>query len=86
MRSARLLERIIGGDVSNVRFTDLLRLVRELGFQLDRGSGSHRIFSHPEFREKLNLQMVEGQAKPYQVKQVVKLITKYNLRLTRRHG
>jgi hypothetical protein len=33
VRSARLLERIVGGDVSNVRFTDLLRLARELGFE-----------------------------------------------------
>ena len=86
MRSARLLERIVGGDVSNVRFTDLLRLAGELGFELDRRRGSHRILSHPEFSERLNLQIVQGQAKPYQVRQVVKLITKYNLKLTNRHG
>jgi len=43
--------------------------------------GSHHIFVHPEVRELVNLQNVKGQVKPYQVKQFMALIERYNLEL-----
>jgi len=46
---------------------------------LGGGKGSHRIFVRREIREMLNFQEVKGKAKPYQVKQFVKIIEKYNL-------
>ena len=51
------------------------------GFKLDRVSGSHHILVHPEIPELINLQNVKGKAKPYQVKQLLKIVEKYNLHL-----
>lgn len=51
------------------------------GFRLSRVQGSHHIFVHAEIPELLNLQDVEGQAKPYQIRQFLRLVERYNLRL-----
>jgi len=56
-------------------------LVRAFGFRLSRISGSHHIFTHPRIPELVNLQDVRGQAKPYQVRQFMKLVERYNLQL-----
>jgi len=55
--------------------------VRAFGFRLSRISGSHHIFTHPRIPELVNLQDVRGQAKPYQVRQFMKLVERYNLQL-----
>jgi predicted RNA binding protein YcfA (HicA-like mRNA interferase family) len=67
--------------VQNVRFRDLVRLAEAVGFVLARREGSHHAFSHPEVQELLNLQEVLGEAKPYQVRQLLRLIERYNLNL-----
>jgi len=36
---------------------------------------------HPDVRELVNLQEVGGKAKPYQVKQLMELVERYNLAL-----
>ena len=77
----RLLARIDGGDVANVAFYDLARLLVRLGFVLRRTTGSHHIYVHPEVPQAVNIQEVGGKAKPYQVRQVVRLIERYNLSL-----
>jgi len=56
-------------------------LARAFGFRLSRISGSHHIFTHPRIPELVNLQDVRGQAKPYQVRQFMKLVERYNLQL-----
>jgi predicted RNA binding protein YcfA (HicA-like mRNA interferase family) len=48
---------------------------------LVRRSGSHHIFTHPDVTELVNLQDVKGEAKPYQIRQFLRLVEKYNLRL-----
>ena len=65
----------------NLRFRQVAHLVKELGFTLARVSGSHHIFAHPLVPELVNLQSVDGQCKPYQVRQVLSLIDRYNLKL-----
>ena len=52
-----------------------------IGFRLDRISGGHHIFLHPDLPELINLQNVKGKAKPYQIKQLLKIIEKYNLHM-----
>jgi hypothetical protein len=42
---------------------------------------SHHIFVHAGLPELLNLQNVNGKAKPYQVRQLLQLIERYNLRM-----
>jgi len=43
--------------------------------------GSHHIFVHPDVKEIVNLQNVKGQVKPYQVRQVLKIVERYDLEL-----
>ncbi len=81
MKPRKLLVRIARGTVTNVAFADLLSLVEDLGFERRRVSGSHHIFAHPGIPELINLQDVHGQAKPYQVRQLLRLVERYDLRL-----
>lgn len=66
---------------NNVRFGDLEDLVFAFGFRLKRIRGSHRLYSHPTVRTRLNLQVAHGEATPYQVRQFLKLVEEHNLTL-----
>jgi predicted RNA binding protein YcfA (HicA-like mRNA interferase family) len=81
MRPRKLLARITRGDVQNVAYEDFCRLVESFGFTNVRTSGSHRIYVHPAIPELVNLQDVDGQAKPYQIRQLLRLVERYNLPL-----
>jgi hypothetical protein len=81
MNPRRLLARVARGDLANVSFADMRRLVEAFGFELRRTSGSHHVFAHPNVRELLNLQEVRGQAKPYQIRQFLRLVERYALTL-----
>jgi len=81
VRPSKLLRRLTRGDLANVRYSDFARLLQRFGFRLIRSSGSHRIFSHPGIPELLNLQDVRGEAKPYQIRQFLRLIEWYDLKL-----
>jgi predicted RNA binding protein YcfA (HicA-like mRNA interferase family) len=81
MRPRKLLARIARGTVSNVAFADIRNLVEALGFELRRVSASHHIYAHPDIPELVNLQDAHGQAKPYQVRQILRLIERYDLKL-----
>lgn len=64
----------------NVHFDDAVRLARMAGFKEVRTRGSHHIFRHERHRELiLNLQERGGEAKPYQVRQLVRLIEDHDL-------
>ena len=80
-RSRLLLQRILAGrSDANLRFDDLRVLLRELGF-IERVRGSHHIFRREGVTERINLQRDDGQAKPYQVRQVRRVILKYGLKV-----
>ena len=80
MRSRKILAKVLGGSL-NVSFSDMQRLVEAFGYRLARVSGSHHIYSHPAVRELVNLQNDHGKAKPYQIRQFLKLVEEYNLQL-----
>ena len=65
----------------NFAFHDLLNLARAFGFELSRISGSHHILVHPDVDRPHNLQEVGGKAKPYQVRQFIRLVEENNLSL-----
>ena len=67
-----------GTSDAGVAFSDLRQLLSALGFQ-ERIRGSHHIFTRDGVVEILNLQSKGGKAKPYQVKQVRRVILAYKL-------
>jgi predicted RNA binding protein YcfA (HicA-like mRNA interferase family) len=80
MKARKILEKVLASQ-ANVSFADMCKLVEEIGFRLSRVRGSHHIFVHPDVPELVNLQEVKGKAKPYQVRQFLKLVEEYNLQL-----
>ena len=81
MNRRRLLRRLTQGALQNVAFDDMVSLVEGFGFRLARVSGSHHIFVHPDVQELVNIQSVAGEAKPYQIRQFLRLVERYNLKL-----
>ena len=77
--ASKMLARLAIGSVQNVAFNDLVSLVEGFGFRLARVSGSHHIFAHPAISELVNLQDVGGKAKPYQIRQFLKLVERHRL-------
>lgn len=58
-----------------------MALAEGFGFRAGRSRGSHQTYFHPDVPEQLNLQPRHGEAKPYQIRQLLRLIERYNLRL-----
>jgi predicted RNA binding protein YcfA (HicA-like mRNA interferase family) len=81
MKRRRLLKRLSEGQLKNVAFGDMINMVEGFGFQLARVRGSHHIFINPGIPELVNLQEVNGEAKPYQIRQFLRLVERYNLTL-----
>ena len=80
MNERKILQRILSGS-RNIRFAQMTALAEAFGFHLARIQGSHHIFVHPEVPELVNLQQVKGEAKPYQIRQFLKLVERYDLEL-----
>jgi predicted RNA binding protein YcfA (HicA-like mRNA interferase family) len=81
MNRRKLLQRLSQGALHNVRFQDMISLLEGFGFQLVRIEGSHHVFTHPTIQELVNLQDVRGEAKPYQIRQFLRIIERYDLKL-----
>ena len=81
MNRRRLLRRLVQGALRNVSFNDMVSLAEGFGFQQVRVSGSHHIFSHADVPGQINLQSVRGEAKPYQIRQFLRVVERYNLGL-----
>jgi len=81
----KLLNKVLSGS-RNIRFSEARLLAESFGFRLARVNGSHHIYVHPQIAELLNLQDVDGQAKPYQIRQLLRLVERYNLKLEESDG
>jgi predicted RNA binding protein YcfA (HicA-like mRNA interferase family) len=78
-KKEKLFKKALAGS-KNIRFADLVALLEWFGFTQERITGSHHIFSHPKVPQAVSIQPDgNGQAKPYQVQQFLKLIEKYHL-------
>jgi predicted RNA binding protein YcfA (HicA-like mRNA interferase family) len=73
-----LLKILRGGSDANISFEDLRHLLLHLGFD-ERVRGSHHIFFKPGIEDLINIQRSGSNAKPYQIKQVRAVITRYGL-------
>ena len=73
-----LLRVLRGSSDANIRFSELCALLLRLGFA-ERIKGSHHIFTREGVAEILNLQPKNSFAKPYQVKQVRRVLVQHKL-------
>lgn len=80
-RDDKLMMKILTGRQDrNISFAELQKVLQIVGFILDHVTGDHHIYIKEGIPEIINLQPTKnGNAKPYQVKQVRALITKYGL-------
>jgi predicted RNA binding protein YcfA (HicA-like mRNA interferase family) len=82
MSRAQKLLAVVRNNPRGVRFSDLCRLVQSLGFVLDRVQGSHHVYVHPGRPDLAIVNLQEGkngQAKVYQVEQVLNLVDAHEL-------
>ena len=80
MKPRKLLAKALSNP-ANLRFTEMQRLVEAFGFRLLRITGSHHIYGRASAAEQINLQNVGGNAKAYQVRQLLRLVERYNLQI-----
>lgn len=79
MSVEKILEKLLRGESdANLRFSELCQLLEAKGFRM-RVAGSHHIFTKSGVFERINLQREGSQAKPYQVRQVRKILAQYKL-------
>ena len=69
----------LGNSQTNVSFPDLCKLAELVGFRLDRQSGPHKIYRHDKYPGIMNFQDFNGQAKPFQVRQLLGFILEHDL-------
>jgi len=78
-RLRKILDAVLDGSKdANIRFRDIRRILKAIGFE-ERIRGDHYIFSREDVEEIINLQPKGSLAKPYQVKQIRRLLTKHRL-------
>lgn len=75
----KTLQKLLHGESdSNIRFDELCHLLKAKGFRM-RVSGSHHIFTRPGLLERINLQCEGAKAKPYQVRQIRKILVNHKM-------
>lgn len=79
MSVEKTIEKLLRAESdANMRFEELCHLLQAKGFRM-RISGSHHIFTRAGVIERINLQRGGAKAKPYQVRQVRKILAQYKL-------
>jgi predicted RNA binding protein YcfA (HicA-like mRNA interferase family) len=73
-----LLKILRGKSDANIGFDELRNILLNYGFQ-ERIRGSHHLFIKQGVEELINLQKEGKAAKPYQVKQMRRIILRYGL-------
>ena len=78
-RDRRLLQTILDGrSDANVRFSELRRLLRNLGFE-ERIRGSHHLFVSVKMEAMINIQPKNSMVKPYQVRQFRAFVIRHGI-------
>lgn len=77
-KTEKLFDRV-KNNPQHVRFGEICKLAEVFGFKYKGGKGSHRVYSKKGIVEILNFQNVHGMAKPYQVRQFLKIVAEHNL-------
>ncbi|MFO1428924.1 MAG: type II toxin-antitoxin system HicA family toxin [Candidatus Competibacteraceae bacterium] len=69
----------IRNNPKSVRFEDACNMARPLGFIHTGGKGSHQVFKKPGEPEQLNFQNRNGCIPPYQARQLLAMMRKYEV-------
>lgn len=81
VKKRKLFDKMLNSP-QNIRFEEFIVLLQAFGFILSRTKGSHHIFTRDDIMEILSIQpKKDGKAKPYQIRQFIKLIEQYALQL-----
>ena len=80
LNKRKLLARL-QNNCKNVKYSDFVTLAEAFGYEYVRSNGSHNVYEHKDVPEPLNIQDRKGEAKPYQVRQFLAFVEKYNLKL-----
>lgn len=78
-KQGKLLWQILRADDASIRFADLCNLLPNLGLE-ERTRGSHHLSIGPGADEFINRQRDGSKAKPYQVRQVRRVLLRSELR------
>lgn len=74
MSVEKTIEKLLRGESdASLRFEELCHLLQARGFRM-RVSGRHHIFTRAGVMERINLQREGAKAKPYQVRQLRKIL------------
>jgi len=66
-------------EPAGIHFRELCLLAKHLGFRKRGGKGSHVVYEKDGVEEILTFQDRNGMAKPYQVKQLLAVMEKYDM-------
>jgi len=80
VKPAKLLQRLLDGQ-RNISFRDFERLLRALGFEHNRTTGSHRQYVHPKVLRSFPVQPDGKDAKRYQIRELLELVEAYGLHI-----
>lgn len=81
VKKRKLFDKMLNSP-QNIRFEEFIVLLQAFGFIPSRTKGSHHIFTRDDIMEILSIQpKKDGKAKPYQIRQFIKLIEQYALEL-----
>ena len=80
MNKRKLLARLLNNR-KNVKYSDFVELIETFGFTHMRSNGSHNIFKNEVAAEIINIQNEKSEVKPYQIKQFLAIVEKYNFQM-----
>jgi len=81
VKKRKLFDKMLNSP-QNIRFDEFIILLQAFGFISSRIKGSHHIFTRDDIMETLSIQPTkQGKAKPYQIRQFIKLIEQYAFQL-----
>jgi predicted RNA binding protein YcfA (HicA-like mRNA interferase family) len=79
VKPKKLYELLRESSARTVSFRDFERLLRAFGFELDRTTGSHRHYVHPNVPQVMSVQPDAKDAKRYQVRQLLDIVAEHAL-------
>jgi predicted RNA binding protein YcfA (HicA-like mRNA interferase family) len=74
-RIDKLYERLLANPAQRLDYRDFVSLIEAFGFRLGRTKGSHRSYVHPACKRPLVIQPKGKEAKPYQVREFLGMIS-----------